>query len=69
MCAYYIIRRAFRVRTTTNPPDSLMCQIRKRADRDNRTITSMVEQARRKLLARDQTVLQRSEWTGGRGKC
>jgi len=38
-----------------NLPDSLMSQVRKRADRDHRTVTSLVEQALRELLARDRS--------------
>ena len=39
-----------------NLPDSLMKQVRRRAERDRRTVTSVVEQALRELLARDEDV-------------
>ncbi len=39
-----------------NLPDSLMQQVRKRAESDHRTVTSLVEQALRELLARDEGV-------------
>jgi len=39
---------------TLNLPASLMQQVRKRAESDRRTVTSVVEQAIRELLARDQ---------------
>jgi plasmid stability protein len=42
------------MRTTMNLPDSLMRQVRARADSAHRTVTSLVEQALRELLARDQ---------------
>jgi plasmid stability protein len=44
------------MRTTMNLPDSLMSQVRLQADRDHRTVTSLVEQALRELLARDRNV-------------
>jgi hypothetical protein len=44
------------MRTTMNLPDSLMMQVRRRAERDRRTVTSVVEQALRELLARDEGV-------------
>ena len=37
-----------------NLPDALMRLVRQRADSDHRTVTSLVEQALRELLARDQ---------------
>ena len=39
---------------TLNLPASLMQQVRKRAESDRRTVTSVVEQAIRELLARDE---------------
>ena len=44
------------MRTTMNLSDSLMQQVRKRAESDRRTVTSIVEQALRELLARDEGV-------------
>ena len=39
-----------------NLPDSLMQQVRRRAESDRRTVTSLVEQALRELLARQEGV-------------
>ena len=39
-----------------NLPDSLMQQVRRRAESDRRTVTSLFEQALRELLARDEGV-------------
>jgi hypothetical protein len=36
-----------------NLPDSLMEQVKRRAENDRRTVTSLVEQALRELLSRD----------------
>jgi hypothetical protein len=49
------------MRTTMNLPDSLMQQVRKRADSDHRTVTSLVEQALRELLTRDHDERERDE--------
>jgi len=49
------------MRTTINLPDSLMRQVRQRADSDHRTVTSLVEQALRELLARDRTAREEQE--------
>lgn len=39
-----------------NLPDSLMQKVRAQADSTHRTVTSLVEQALREMLARDQDV-------------
>ncbi len=44
-----------------NLPDSLMRQVRRRADASHRTVTSLVEQALRELLARDADLLETEE--------
>ena len=44
-----------------NLPDSLMQQVRKRAEIDRRTVTSIVEQALRELLARDEGVPEKDD--------
>ena len=49
------------MRTTMNLPDSLMRSVRARADSTHRTVTSLVEQALRELLARDQDLRESEE--------
>ena len=49
------------MRTTMNLPDSLMQQVRQRAERDRRTVTSLVEQALRELLMREDVVTEEIE--------
>lgn len=44
-----------------NLPDSLMQQVRKRAEIDRRTVTSVVEQALRELLAREEGVPEKDD--------
>ena len=44
-----------------NLPDSLMSQVRARADSTHRTVTSLVEQALRELLAGDQDLRESEE--------
>ena len=49
------------MRTTMNLPDSLMQQVRARADSTHRTATSLVEQALREFLSREQDLLGSEE--------
>ena len=49
------------MRITMNLPDSLMRQVGARADSTHRTVTSLVEQALRELLARDQDLREGEE--------
>ena len=44
-----------------NLPDSLMQQVRRRAESDHRTVTSLVEQALRELLARHEDVPEKED--------
>ncbi len=54
MCLYVSTGMLVCMRTSMNLPDSLMRQVRARADSSHRTVTSLVEQALRELLARDE---------------
>ena len=54
MCSCISVGMLVCMRTTMNLPDSLMQKVRARADSTHRTVTSLVEQALRELLARDQ---------------
>jgi len=44
-----------------NLPDSLMQQVRRRAESDRRTVTSLFEQALRELLARQEDVPEKDD--------
>lgn len=50
-----------RMRTTMNLPDPLMRRVRLLADGSNRTVTSVVEQALRELLARREDLREDDE--------
>ena len=54
MCSCISIDMLVCMRTTMNLPDSLMQKVRERADSTHRTVTSLVEQALRELLASDE---------------
>jgi len=61
MCTYTLSGMLVCMRTTMNLPDSLMRSVRARADSTHRTVTSLVEQALRELLARDEDLRESEE--------
>lgn len=55
------------MRTTLNLDDGLVREARKRAVREGRTLTSVIEEALRLLLARPRRPAYRFTWTTRRG--